>query len=88
MLLHDVMDDKCEKITVQLNSEEVTEQHINHLYGVLKDYEIAGKQRLEFTLRDATEKIELTLPSRELKVNVSSELLERLDKENIRFKIN
>ena len=88
MLLHDVMDDKCEKITVQLNSEEVTEQHINHLYGVLKDYEIAGKQRLEFTLRDAKEKIELTLPSRELKVNVSSELLERLDKENIRFKIN
>ena len=88
MLLHDVMDDKCEKITVQLNSEEVTEKHINHLYGVLKDYEIAGKQRLEFTLRDAKEKIELTLPSRELKVNVSSELLERLDKENIRFKIN
>ncbi|MDA8728447.1 DNA polymerase III subunit alpha [Flavicella sp.] len=88
MLLHDVMDDKCEKITVQLNSEEVTEQHINHLYGVLKDYEIAGKQRLEFTLRDATEKIELTLPSRELKLNVSSELLERLDKESIRFKIN
>ena len=88
MLLHDVMDDKCEKITLQLNSEEVTEQHINHLYGVLKDYEIAGKQRLEFTLRDAKEKIELTLPSRELKVNVSSELLERLDKENIRFKIN
>ena len=88
MLLHDVMDDKCEKITVQLNSEEVTEQHISHLYGVLKDYEIAGKQRLEFTLRDAKEKIELTLPSRELKVNVSSELLERLDKENIRFKIN
>jgi DNA polymerase-3 subunit alpha len=58
------------------------------LYGVLKDHEIAGKQRLEFTLRDAKEKIELTLPSRELKVNVSSELLERLDKENIRFKIN
>lgn len=88
MLLHDVMDDKCEKITVQLNSNEITEEAIKQLYGVLKEYEIAGKQKLAFTIRDGKEKIEITMPSRGMKINANTEFFNRMEKENIRFKIN
>jgi DNA polymerase-3 subunit alpha len=88
MLLHDVMDDKCEKITIQLNMSEINAEYVKHLHSVLKEYEIAGKQKLEFAIRERKEKIDLTLPSRGMKLNVSTEFFERLDKENIRFKIN
>ncbi len=88
MLLHDVMEDKCEKITIQLSSQELNKQYIEHLYNVLKEYEIAGKQKLEFLVFDRKEKIELQLKSRGMKVNVTSELFDRLDKENIQYKLN
>ena len=88
MLLHDVMDDKCEKITIQLNMNEVTKQYINHLNTVLSDYAIAGKQKLEFAIRERKEKIDLTMPSRGMKLNASAEFFARMEKENIRYKIN
>ncbi|MGB2129250.1 MAG: DNA polymerase III subunit alpha [Flavicella sp.] len=88
MLLHDVMDDKCDKITIQLNSNEISKESIQSLYTILKEYEIAGKQKLAFTIRDVKEKIEVTLPSRGMKVNASSEFFNRMEKENIRFKVN
>ncbi|WP_139958550.1 DNA polymerase III subunit alpha [Flavicella sediminum] len=88
MLLHDVMDDKCEKITIQMNSTEVNEKYINHLHAVLKDYQIAGKQKLAFNIRERREKIDITMPSRTMKINASSEFFARMEKENIRFKIN
>jgi len=88
MLLHDVMDDKCEKITIQLNMNEVTKQYINHLNTVLSDYTIAGKQKLEFAIRERKEKIDLTMPSRGMKLNASAEFFARMEKENIRYKIN
>jgi DNA polymerase III subunit alpha len=88
MLLHDVMDDKCDKITIQLNSNEISKESIQSLHTILKEYEIAGKQKLAFTIRDLKEKIEVTLPSRGMKVNASSEFFNRMEKENIRFKVN
>jgi len=88
MLLHDVMDDKCDKITIQLNSNEISKESIQSLHMILKEYEIAGKQKLAFTIRDLKERIEVTLPSRGMKVNASSEFFNRMEKENIRFKVN
>ena len=88
MLLHDVMDEKCEKITIQLNMNEVTEEYVRHIHSVLSDYSIAGKQKLNFSLREQREKIELTMPSRSMKINASPEFFTRMEKENIRYKIN
>ena len=88
MLLHDVMDEKCEKITLQLNTNELTENYINFLHKVLSDYSIAGKQKLSFAVRDKKEKIDLTMPSRGMKINASPEFFSRMEKENIRYKIN
>ena len=88
MLLHDVMDEKCEKITIQLNMNEITEEYVRHIHSVLSDYSIAGKQKLNFSLREQREKIELTMPSRSMKINASPEFFTRMEKENIRYKIN
>ena len=88
MLLHDVMDEKCEKITVQLNMNEITEEYVRFLHEVLSDYSIAGKQKLSFTIREQREKIDLTMPSRGMKINASPEFFSRMEKENIRYKIN
>jgi len=88
MLLHDVMDDKCEKITIQLNNEDITAANIENLYKLLKEFQISAKQRLVFSIRDEREKIDITMPSRAMKINASTAFFECLNRENIRFKIN
>ena len=88
MLLHDVLDLKCEKITIQMEMEEIKKANIQRIHSVLKEFEIAGKQKLEFHILDRKEKIELTMPSRNMKINASTEFFARLEKENIQFKIN
>jgi DNA polymerase-3 subunit alpha len=88
MLLHDVMDEKCEKITINLAMHELDKNYIQHLHSVLRDYEIAGKQKLLFSIIDKKERIELTMPSRGMKINASAEFFARMEKENIPFKIN
>ncbi|OSY86992.1 DNA polymerase III subunit alpha [Tenacibaculum holothuriorum] len=85
-LLHDVMDELCKKVTIKLQLQEIKEDKIKgleHLFVTNK-----GKQSLHFTIWDAEEKIELTLPSRTTKVNVSNEFLKTLDKEHINYKLN
>jgi DNA polymerase-3 subunit alpha len=88
MLLHDVLDEKCEKITILLNNEEVTKKSIENLHTILKEYEIAGKQKLSFSITERKEKFEITLPSRTMKINASSEFFKRMEVENIRYKMN
>lgn len=88
MLLHDVLDEKCEKITILLNNEEVTKKSIENLHTILKEYEIAGKQKLSFSITERKEKFEITLPSRTIKINASSEFFKRMEAENIRYKMN
>ena len=87
-LLHDVLDDKCEKITILLNTEEVTKNYIQNLHAILKEFEISGKQKLAFSIIERKEKFEITLPSRTMKIKVSSEFFQRMETENIRFKMN
>jgi DNA polymerase III subunit alpha len=87
-LLHDVLDEKCEKITILLNTEEITKKYIQNLHAILKEYEIAGKQKLSFSITERKEKFEITLPSRSMKIKVSSEFFQRMEAENIRYKMN
>lgn len=88
MLLHDVMDEKCEKITIHLAMHEINSKYVHHIHNVLNEYAIAGKQKLAFTIIDKKERIELNMPSRGMKINASSEFFARMEKENIPFKIN
>jgi len=85
-LLHDMMDELCKKITVQIPLKEVTEKKIAQLQILLVNN--GGKQQLDFTIWDGSEKIELNLPSRNTKIKITNELLSNLEKEQIEFKLN
>ena len=85
-LLHDIMDELCKKITFKLDLDEINEDTIRNLQHLCATN--AGKQSVHFTIWNRKEKIELNLPSRNTKVNITNELLSALEKENIGFKLN
>jgi DNA polymerase-3 subunit alpha len=85
-LLHDIMDTLCKKITIKMSVDDVSEESILNLESILRN--VNGTQSLNFTIWDAKEKIELSLPSRNTKIKISSELLATLDKQQINYKLN
>ncbi len=85
-LLHDIMDELCKKITFKLDLDEINEDTIRNLQHLCATN--SGKQSVHFTIWNRKEKIELNLPSRNTKVNITNELLSTLEKENIAFKLN
>ena len=85
-LLHDIMDELCKKVTIKIPLEEIKEDTILNLETILKNN--PGKQSLYFTVWDAKEKIEVSLPSRNTKVKITNELLATLEAQQINFKLN
>ncbi|WP_282071501.1 DNA polymerase III subunit alpha [Polaribacter atrinae] len=85
-LLHDIMDELCKKVTIQLPLNEIKEDSILNLESILK--KTPGKQNLNFTIWDEKEKLEISLPSRNTKVHITNELLANLDKQQITYKLN
>ncbi len=86
LLLHDIMDKMCKKITIKMYLQEVKDTRIKdlqHLFATNK-----GTQNLHFTIWDAEEKIELNLPSRNTKIKISNEFLKLLDEQHINYKLN
>ena len=85
-LLHDIMEELCKKITINISLEEIKENTILNLETVLKNN--PGKQSLHFNIWDAKEKIEVNLPSRNTKIKISSELLTTLEQQKFDYKLN
>ncbi|MCI2228919.1 DNA polymerase III subunit alpha [Polaribacter sp. MSW13] len=85
-LLHDIMDELCKKVTIKIPLDEIKEDTILNLETILKNN--PGKQSLNFTIWDAKEKIEMSLPSRNTKVHISKELLTSLENQQIKYKLN
>ena len=85
-LLHDIMDELCKKVTIQLPLNQVKEDTILNLESILKN--TPGKQALNFTVWDEKEKIEVSLPSRNTKIHITSELLSTLENQEIAYKLN
>ncbi|MDN3620759.1 DNA polymerase III subunit alpha [Polaribacter undariae] len=85
-LLHDIMDELCKKVTIQLPLSEIKEDSILNLESILK--KTPGKQNLNFTIWDEKEKLEISLPSRNTKVHITNELLASLDTQQIAYKLN
>jgi DNA polymerase-3 subunit alpha len=85
-LLHDIMDELCKKITIKIQLQKIKENTILNLETILKNN--PGKQSLNFTIWDAKEKIEVSLPSRNTKIHISNELLATLKSQEINFKLN
>ncbi|MFY0603052.1 MAG: DNA polymerase III subunit alpha [Flavobacteriaceae bacterium] len=85
-LLHDIMDELCKKVTVNIPIQQVNEKSIaafEKIFGGEK-----GKQSLRFVIYDAEEEIELDVPSRNTKIKITSELLNTLEAQHVNYKLN
>jgi len=85
-LLTDILEQFTKKLTINLLNSDVTTNKIKKINTVLKDFE--GQKPIQFTIFEPKENLKLTMPSRSFKVNISNELLEKLKKEQIHFKLN
>jgi DNA polymerase-3 subunit alpha len=85
-LLHDVMDKQAKKLTVQLPIEELKEERIQHLKDLFKMHK--GDKQLHFVVYEVEKKLKLNMPSRKHKVAISKELLDELEKEQVRYRLN
>ena len=85
-MLQDVLDLLANKLTLQLDILELTDQRINTLEEILEDHK--GKDVLNFLVFDREEKLKLQMPSRSAKVKISQDLLNELDTRNLRYKLN
>lgn len=86
LLLHDIMGKMCKKITLKLPLKDVQEntiKNIQHLFATN-----GGSHSVRFLVYDAEDKIEIDVPSRSSKVQITNEFLVALDKQHINYKLN
>ncbi len=86
LLLHDIMEKMCKKITIQLPLKEVKEEKIKDLQHLFVTN--SGSHSLRFVIYDVEEKLELDVPSRKMKVKITNEFLATLDSQHINYKLN
>jgi DNA polymerase-3 subunit alpha len=85
-MLQEVMDSHAKRLTIQLPIEEVNNDHIINLKKIITDYK--GDKHLELIIYETSEKIKITMPSKKFKIDISNDLLKRLEKEQISYKLN
>ncbi len=88
-LLSDVMGKKCKKITFKLRLNEITNERVEQLEMLLSGFTGEGaKQTVGFNIISEKDRIDIEMPSRTYKLNITSELFEYLDKEGFDYKLN
>ena len=85
-LLHDVMEVQGKKLTLTIPLNELEDEKINSLKNLVNTHK--GEKQLFFVVYEKNEKINLTMPSRKHKINISKELLDALDREQLHYKLN
>ncbi|WP_026451278.1 DNA polymerase III subunit alpha [Aequorivita capsosiphonis] len=85
-LLHDVMENNSKKLTLQIPLGDLEDGRIDSLKDLIQTHK--GEKQLFFVVYEMNEKIKLTMPSRKQKVNISKELLDELEKEQVRYRLN
>jgi len=86
MLLHDIMAKMCKKITLKLPLKDVKDNTIKNLQHLFATN--SGSHNIRFLVYDVEEKLEVDLPSRTSKVQITNEFLTELDKQDIAYKLN
>jgi len=85
-LLHDVMEKNVRKISIQLNIKELEAEKIRYLKELITMH--PGNHALNFLVYDNRDKIKLTMISRKQKIQVTNELLNELQEQQIHYLIN
>ncbi|MGR7813091.1 DNA polymerase III subunit alpha [Lacinutrix undariae] len=85
-LLHDIMETYARKLSIQLDLAGLEPYQIDVLDELTQIH--SGDQILSFLVYDLEEKIKLNMVSRKKKIKISQELLEALDANNLKYKLN
>ena len=86
MLLQDVIKTFANKLTIQLNVANLSENNIRTLKDTIISYQ--GNNVLNFEVYEMKEGIKVSLTSRKQKIEISSELLTALDEQQLHYKLN
>jgi len=85
-MLQEVMDSHTKKLTIQLPIGDVNDVSIANLKEIISSHK--GDKHLELIIYEASEKIKITMPSKKFKIDISNQLLKKLEDEQIRYKLN
>ncbi len=86
MLLQEVMENYAKKLTIKLNIDELKTEGIHQLKDTLVSHK--GNHPLNFVVYEMEEQIKVNLSSRKQKVQISSELLQLLEENQVHYKLN
>ncbi|MCF7559915.1 DNA polymerase III subunit alpha [Sabulilitoribacter multivorans] len=85
-LLHDVMENYTKKLSIQVDIDDLNKEKIVALKELIHMH--PGNQALNFVVYDNDEQIKLTMPSRKQKVKVCQELINELEAQDVKYKLN
>ena len=85
-LLQDVVSTMAKKLSIQLDINDIEDEKIELINSLLKNH--SGNNNLSFQVFDNDDKIMVDLDSQKQKINISSELLSKLDDNKILYKLN
>ena len=85
-LLQDVVNTMAKKLSIQLDIKDIEDEKIELLNSLLKNH--SGNNNLSFQVFDNDEKIMVDMDSQKQKINISSDLLSKLDDNKILYKLN
>lgn len=86
MLLQEVMETYAKKLTIKLDIAALHEKRIRTLKDTLRSYK--GNHPLNFIVYEMEEEIKVNLSSRKQKVEITSELLNTLEEQEVHYKLN
>jgi len=85
-LLHDVLENRAKKLSIQLDINNIDEKRIRELKDLLHMH--PGKHLLNFVIYDNKEQLKLNMHSRKQKIKISQELLDELSSQQVYYKLN
>jgi DNA polymerase III subunit alpha len=85
-MLHDVMDKYSKKITLKIPLNILNEKRIDFLKSLVKTNK--GEKQLHLLVYENDEKISLNMLSRKYKIDISKKMLEELNAEEFKYKLN
>jgi DNA polymerase-3 subunit alpha len=86
VLLQEVMENYAKKLTIKLNIDSLNEKTIFNLKETISAHK--GEHTLNFMVYEMENEIKVSLVSRKQKIQISSELLEQLEHQEVRYKLN
>jgi len=86
MQLQDVMQTYARKLTIKLDVAQLKEENVLNLKDTIQMHK--GDHTLNFVVYEMEEQIKVNLSSRKQKVQITSELLEVLEEQEVHYKLN